>query len=536
MDRFEAEVAEFVFDDDVDEANRWEGDYGLSDSDEPEERAFNPDQPRDDHGRWSSTGGGGSGGGDAAAGGGAESRFELGSYSAADLTPDVARARYDHIKERAQGYLNEAHEHISKAKKEPDEAKRQALFAKGRDLNAKFELALHDAMTYRQAEHAVDRAGYIAARQNQAAEFRDIHERKQALVERMVAAGVKPQPDKYDNGVVPDYRKEVSHSGVASCGDYGNTADQDFADAQAKYTTNLTREMFNESRSIRDAVIANQSTTTHAASYYGEPETPTMRPASLGTVDAGALPPSAVVGGGTGSDDVKAFMANSSVAIAIKDGPLAKMISSGEFKNRFEGGTGGAGKGNRKYAEARLKGERELFGIHEDAPASERPAYGFIEHNDRLTSTAADIGENYGRSHVVLKDEAKARTTFTVGDSLDDRRGYNSHASAVNDPILPAVIQDGDPSVVPGKIADDWRVNLAGGHVASPRYIEAQVFGKITLADIKEIRVPVGVNLKPAHEKKLAKAGVAVVRVPPVAKARFYNIPPHWESAFSEEG
>ena len=60
-DRFAATIDEFVFDANVDETGRWDGDedYGLTPEEEPE-KGYNQDQPRDEGGQW--TDGGGSSG------------------------------------------------------------------------------------------------------------------------------------------------------------------------------------------------------------------------------------------------------------------------------------------------------------------------------------------------------------------------------------------------------------------------------------------------------------------------------------------
>jgi hypothetical protein len=531
MDRFEAEVAEFVFDDDVDEANRWEGDYGLSDSDEPEERGFNPDQPRDDHGRWSSTGGGGTERSQEVPDSG--SGFELGKYPPSqELDVPAAKTRFDHLNAQADRHQIESHDHKKLAEKEPDLLKKQEHYRNARAADARHTLTRYDAMTYRQANDAADKAGYLRGRQEVAEAMKAKYEADEALTQKMLADGVRPKGDE-------SWRMELTPQSIRSAGAYTYSDDKDkqFESAK-KEIPGLQREHFDEAMAGSHAsFMASDMRAQYERPYYGEPEHVTMASKELGPVDAAAMPANVERGGGPQA--VRDYMANGKIAIALKDKPLDRIISNGEFKNRFEGGISGVNSAKgRQYKEARIEAENEVFGIPHDADGSARPAYGYIEHPDRLTSSGARHGSNYGPNQIVLKDDLKSRATFTVGDSIDDRRiRDNAKPSPINDPHLPAAIDEKDHVFYAGRTNEEWKIDAIGSGLGyqKPQYIEAQVFGKIKLEDIAEIRIPRGRELKPAQEKKLAKAGVKIVRVPPAVQSSFYSKPKDWDNAFKDD-
>lgn len=516
MDRFAGGLDELVFDEEVDESARWDAESNFGLEEEDEGKGYDPSQPRDDHGRWSSTGGSGST---------ASESFDLGTYPAAStITESVAKQRFEHLKTEYDRHYKEYHREQDAARKATDYATQQQHYKNAREAFDRSRVAAYDAMTYRQVGDAVDKDGYLRARQEAAHKYREHEEAKERVIERMVADGVRSKGKEY-------YEQEIEPHDVSKASyKWDATPDEHFAAAQEKYD-NLTREHFDMATAVHREGLESLYDDDYKQPYYGEPDNVKMKPAELGAV-SDALPASVAQGGG--SEDLKQYMANAKVAIQVKDTPLDRLISNERFKNRFEGGVHGVGKGNRGYNDARKAGEEELFGIPKDADGSARPNYGYLEHPDRLSSTGGDIGMSYGTNQIVLRDDVKARTTFTVGDSLDDRRHYNSRPAAVNNPQVQAAIDDKDPVVSVGRYTDDWKVEV-GDRRATPRYIEAQVFGQIKLSDIEEIRIPKSRALKPAQEKKLASAGVRVVRVAPTARNFFASIIKPWDDALNDD-
>jgi hypothetical protein len=223
---------------------------------------------------------------------------------------------------------------------------------------------------------------------------------------------------------------------------------------------------------------------------------------------------------------------------------LDQAVSSGSLKNRFdEGKIVNNIKGGREYNKERKAAESKLFGVPSNAPASDRPIYGYLEHPDRHLSTGTEMGSNYGEVQLALKSGAKQRSTYTVGDSLDDLHRA-AHAGCITDPSSHDVKPDKNKigkSITPGLEASDWKmteIDLDGRKSFSitPRYIEAQIFGGVKLQDIAEVRIPRNTKLASTTEKKLQKAGVTVVRTPIPYKTLYdHRIIGGWNSIDKED-
>ncbi len=500
-------------------------------------RGYNPDQPRDPAGtgtggQWTSTGHSSE-----AVGG-----FELGKYPHPDaLTEAVAKERYKHLVEQDAVHLKAIHDNRAKAKAEPDWRKKQEHFAAARKANAMREMVQYDAMTYRQAADAADKAGYLEGRAAQAVIRKAQFETKEAMTKEMVDAGVRPTSNE-------SYREELQAQSVASEGVYQDTPEQKMAAVQKAFS-GVTKEMYDKARkSTEGSYEFDIKEDLAKAAYYGEPKAVGSLNKTLGIVHTDLMPPAVVRGQGSAPQTAKQFFADAEIAINLKDTPMDRLISNGEFKNRFEGGVQGVNSAKgAQYKEARRRSEEKNFGIAESAEGSSRPAYGYLEHPDRLGSTGARIGSNYGTNQIVLREGVKERATFTIGDSIDDARiRKGAGVSPVNDPHIPAAISEEDHVYTPAANSRDWNVRMPemqfGGYTGgafqdvAPQYIEAQVFGKVKLEDIKELRIPRTRVLKPAQEKKLKAAGIKVVRVAPAMKTRFYATPPaDWDKAFTEE-
>ena len=138
------------------------------------------------------------------------------------------------------------------------------------------------------------------------------------------------------------------------------------------------------------------------------------------------------------------------------------VLEAGRFKTQFETGTSG-GAYDPEYRKA---GEARGFGIPEDINVTERPVYGYIDVPD------GNNASNYGPVKFVLKPEVKRRATVTVGDSIE----------LINDGEIV-----GTPALAPGpgSLYHNAR-RLAKGE--APRgYIEAQIQGGVTTADVAEV-------------------------------------------------
>lgn len=107
---------------------------------------------------------------------------------------------------------------------------------------------------------------------------------------------------------------------------------------------------------------------------------------------------------------------NSPVSIMTEEAVIENILEDGKVKSIFEVGEWAKGE---QYLEHRTAYEKIAFGYDNDTPVEMRPISGIIypaQHNNDLIDT---FGTNYGSVQIVLKDNVKERTTFTVGDSLD---------------------------------------------------------------------------------------------------------------------
>jgi hypothetical protein len=138
------------------------------------------------------------------------------------------------------------------------------------------------------------------------------------------------------------------------------------------------------------------------------------------------------------------------------------VLEAGRFKTQFETGTSG-GAYDPEYRKA---GEARGFGIPEDINVTERPVYGYIEVPDGSNA------ENYGPVKFVLKPEVKRRATVTVGDSI----------GLINDGEIV-----GTPALAPGAGSLYHNARQLAKGEAPNGYIEAQIQGGVTTADVAEV-------------------------------------------------
>ena len=159
---------------------------------------------------------------------------------------------------------------------------------------------------------------------------------------------------------------------------------------------------------------------------------------------------------------------------------------SNRMKTQFETNTSSGYFGHSLRAEI----EDMLFGIDPD-PASrpqDRPVYGALVHP--LDVGGGDGAIQYGKFQVYLKDEVKARTTWTGFDSLYRDEERQPVPSPVNDPqpyslvatsvvYTPSTYLDRLVNATQMKNVNEWS-----------SYVEAQIHGGVTREDIAHINFP----------------------------------------------
>lgn len=471
----------------------------------------------------------------------------------------TSKAEYKSLQEKQKIVAQQAKDLKSKAKQTTDHAEKQRLFAEAAAAAHQEKMIQFDAMTHRQVHSAVDRQTYLQEREQLAKTFEDLHVGEMAFREKLVVDGVRKIPDDYSvkHGLETG---EVDPHDVWRESRFLYDADTKTLDDRLKKVSKtyagVTEEHLLEADRFYAKSEHDKSQIYHAlekmkSAYYGEPEKVTRRTGGPGPVDV--VVPSKVQRGGA-DENVKAFMESAEIGIQMKPKALGRFITSGEMKNGFQkGAVGSVGKGKSGYFGIRKDSEDEMFGeIDDDA---NRPIYGYLEHPDRMRSQGAEVGSNYGKVQLLLKSEVKARATYTVGDSLDDQRFWGQIVGAVNDPPshrdLPVT------NYTPESLAEyQWKKNIVAdlnsrewklvesyvdkgkeqhAERATPQYLEAQVFGGVKLSDIREIRLPEGVEITPAQQKKLDKVGVNVVRIPPAFSQTFHYSIPDWDTAFEDD-
>jgi hypothetical protein len=141
-----------------------------------------------------------------------------------------------------------------------------------------------------------------------------------------------------------------------------------------------------------------------------------------------------------------------------------KILVDGRFKSQFETMTSGG----TFHPQMRMYAEKEGLGVPLDIDPKLRPIYAAVGAEGTNLSC-------YGDVEWILKDTVKQRATITLGDSL---YGFDSRS------------QVGDPYFRPTKACFDDNADDYGLFGANEiHYIEVQIHGGLTLADVARIRV-----------------------------------------------
>jgi len=184
---------------------------------------------------------------------------------------------------------------------------------------------------------------------------------------------------------------------------------------------------------------------------------------------------------------LKEVLADKPIVVRVRDeGALRDILSGGRFKTQLEGARRAPGLTG--DPDRRRLGE-SVMGVPADAPAGDRPVYGYVAvagiepalsegrklPGIREREGQEDVLSSYGKVQVVLRPEVRERTTATVGDSLDEI-GF-LRPSPVNDPSIDSLgFRKLDRVTEPG--------------FTRSGYVEAQIHGGIRTEDIAEVVFP----------------------------------------------
>ncbi len=176
-------------------------------------------------------------------------------------------------------------------------------------------------------------------------------------------------------------------------------------------------------------------------------------------------------------------VSKASPVIAIETEDFLGVIKDGRFKTQHE-----TRESNGAYKPAlRKEAELAIAGVPLDTKSSERPIYGYLAVQNQGTTPNTspyntdkwnvdnDGVSQYGEVRVVLKDDVKERTSYTIPDSLD--------RNAIPQPLS----RNGKADLINAGAYYD----LSSSHGGFQRqgYAEAQVYGGVKLSDIKAIYV-----------------------------------------------
>jgi hypothetical protein len=143
---------------------------------------------------------------------------------------------------------------------------------------------------------------------------------------------------------------------------------------------------------------------------------------------------------------------------------LEALADDGRYRSQFETGTSNGGLtahlgGDRWRWESRMFG-----GAYDDAPASERPVYGSLNHRRRPEGGSL----RFGSSHLRLRPEAVQRSTFCFPDSVYDPEIVGTAAAMELGDVVAAAAHSDDPM-------DDYVEAQVHGPVLVERDVEALV-------------------------------------------------------------
>lgn len=163
------------------------------------------------------------------------------------------------------------------------------------------------------------------------------------------------------------------------------------------------------------------------------------------------------------------------------------ILAGGRFKNQFETGTSAGF----LDPELRVEIEQRLMGYPSDHPAAGRPIYGYLSDRAFLPQGLGGYGQVVFR----LKEDLKARTTFTIGDSIDDTE------LGTVPTMYPSWVETPEPHSVPPLHAP------ALGHATRlsrfDLYAEAQYHGGVSTKDLEAIILEE--SAQRTHSKQIAR-------------------------------
>lgn len=187
------------------------------------------------------------------------------------------------------------------------------------------------------------------------------------------------------------------------------------------------------------------------------------------------------------TEEISSNVSKGFPVIAIDSRDFEKVLTDGRFKSQFESNKSGG-----MYDRSRRKTEEVEQGIPVNSKLSERPIYGYLAsqlsvdensardvNNEKPTNTFtvnSSRVEQYGDLRVLLNDDVKERTTYTLRDSLLQ--------GSLPQPLSEKVTRDN--LVTAGLHA---RSSYGSGGKHTSEYVEVQIRNGVKVSDIKQIYI-----------------------------------------------
>ncbi|WP_225666807.1 minor capsid protein [Lactococcus garvieae] len=178
------------------------------------------------------------------------------------------------------------------------------------------------------------------------------------------------------------------------------------------------------------------------------------------------------------SESFAKLINEASMRMRISDTGFRRAVESGNLKSVHEFGD--------DFAKGRLKVEKTLFNLPEDIKRNEMPKYGYlVDKNDMFEDKARYSVAGYGNVTIEFKDSIRKRTTYSVNDSLvNKRRLITAVTPAGTEPTYNGIKEKALGQF--DSIADFFNSNTK-----TNRYIEAQYHGDLTFKDdVNKIILP----------------------------------------------
>jgi hypothetical protein len=209
---------------------------------------------------------------------------------------------------------------------------------------------------------------------------------------------------------------------------------------------------------------------------------------------------------------------NTDLVIRFNSENIQRLFQEGVLNHHETNTSGGLGEASKRLEiESRLLGLdinylKEKYAHNHSLITKLLHKYGFLRPIDSRSDIAMGTAANhYGDVELILHEDLKYRSTVTEGDSLMHEIGRFGNGDGRK--IQPKHVSD---------ISMSDEIYLArGNHLSDQRkfvpisgslYFEAQIFGKIEIEDIKEIRIN-KLKLYDQYQKQFKKLGFATYKI-----------------------